>query len=64
MQECVVTGRMSSNSYCLHNSINEQCDSYLALADAEVEIFWLLAHKTQFFFVHTSVASKKPASSE
>ncbi len=45
---------------CLHTTIS----LVYALADAEVEIFLLLAIKTQrvklqLFFVYTSVASKK-----
>ncbi len=52
-----------ANSVCfhLHSSIGEQLDSYLVLADAdaEFEIFPVLASKIKAFFVYMSVASKK-----
>ncbi len=62
----MVAGQIVFTSFQLHSSIDEQGDSDLAiaLADAEVEIFQLLACKmqrveSQLFFVYTSVASKK-----
>ncbi len=47
MLVCIFAGRIVFSHFQLHGSVLEQCNSYLALADVEVEIFQLLTNKTQ-----------------
>ncbi len=59
-----VNEAIAFTSFHSHGSVGQQRDSYLSLADAEVENFQPLASKmqlvkSQLFFVYMSVAGKK-----
>ncbi len=63
---CVVAGQIAFNSFCLHSSVGEQRDFYVAsaFANTEVDVFQLLENKTQpvksqLFCFYVCVANKK-----